>query len=346
MSVLAVMTSYVNARYGTLPDSVMGAPEFDTTNGGTGTSNEYDNTYVRGSIHGVNTKTQPILDLGANYSEFWLHYEVYNQGTVNSARPSVEFLSAAFQRQYTLLGVSGGATYHFYRSTANVSYDTRIGTGQITYTSSRKYAMDIHVKNHGSTGIFDVYVDGVLVSSFSGNTSTNGDSAVRYIRFRSATNNNTLQFSQVVAATVPTVGWKVQELPPLTGTQEFTGWTGTFSDCDDAGYTAAKADSIFANADSTTESFVVADVVAAASSMIVQAVAVSARVLATPDTAVETFVPGLSISSTFYEGGDYSVDPLDGEKVIQKIWDAHPNTGSGWTQSDVNALQIGVRAKT
>lgn len=342
MSVLALMTSWANIKLGTTPGSVIGI-DFDTGGGGT----EFDSSYARGTIIASNNSEEPILDLRADYSEFWLHFEVYTVGNISgNGIVALSMYSAAGEMQYALLGTSTGGQYQFFRSTGNVSFNTQIGSGSVTLAVSTRHIIDIHVKNHSSSGVFDVYVNGSLLSSFSGDTSTNGANAVRYIRFRTASGNNDWQLSQVVAADVPTIGWKVQELPPLTGTQHFNQWTGTFSDCDDFILNYAKADSIYSNVNGDTESFVVADVPAAAASMFVVAVALSARVLSTPGSSVNTFTPGLSISSTFYEGGDFASAPDDGETIVQSIWHTNPATSSGWTQSDVNAMQIGVRAKT
>lgn len=351
MTVLALMTSYVNTAVSSpsmLANNVgtVGL-DFNTSGGGTGSSSDFDNTYARGIILGRANSAEPVLDLGADYDEFWLHFDVYATGAIAAnGSTALSFYSEDGEWQYAWLGTATGSQYQFFKSTNNTSFNVRMGTGQFTLAINTRSVIDIHVKNDAVDGIFDVYVNGSIVSSFSGDTSTNGANAVRYIRFRTATANNSWDISQVIAADVPTIGWKVQELPPLTGTQEFNQWTGTFSDCDDFDLSMTKADSLYTNVNNNTESFVVADVPAGAASMFVVAVALSARVMTTLGSSVETFTPGLSVGGTFYEGDDYPVVPEDGEQSVRYIWHTNPATSSGWTQSDVNSMQIGVRAKT
>lgn len=341
MTVLALMTSYANVKLGLTPGSTVGIA-FDEVG-----ASEFDSAYARGTILASSSTEEPILDLLANYSEFWLHFEVYAVGNLSAnGGTGLSFYSAAGELQYAFMGTATGGQMHFYKSTNNTTFNTRMGTGDVIFAPSARHVVDVQVKNAASGGIFNVFLNGTLTASFSGDTSTNGANAVRYIRFRTPTINNTWQISQVVAADMPTVGWKVQELWPVTGTQTFNQWTGTFSDCDDFGLNFAKADSIYANTNGFTESFVVNDVPAGASNMFVAAVAISARAVTAVGSAVQTFTPGVEVGGVFYEGGDYVITPTDGEQIIQTIFHQNPATASGWTQSNVNAMQIGVRAKT
>lgn len=348
MTVLAVVTSWSNVKMAVIPGGVaVAAISMNQDSGGTGLSNDFDNTFARGVFLASLGSSEPILDLRDDYDDFWIHFENNNSGTISgNGNVGLSFYSEAGELQYAWVGTSTGGQYHLYKSTNNSTFNVRLGTDQFVLGSTDRITIDVHTKNDATDGVFDVFVNGSLVASYHGDTTTNGANAVRYVRFRTQSGNNDWEISQVIAADQSTIGWKVQDLAPLTGTQAFSQWTGTFSDCDDFAVSPSKADSIYANVDGHTESFVVNDVVSGAASMFVVAVAVSARTVTAPGSAVETFTPGLSVGGTFYEGGDFTSAPEDGEQVVQSIWHTNPATASGWTQSDVNSMQIGVRAKT
>lgn len=343
MTVYATLTDHTNALWN-IPgfDAAYGVLPLYSTN-----ALHYDVNFVRCAVGCSNSESCPILDIGANLSEFWVHFDLYlPNNLVTAGLAMVEMWSQSKTLQLGLVENAVGITYDIRRSTNGTSFAAAFAGTFVVSTAVRK-TVDIYVKIHASLGEIRAYVDGTLVYTFTGDTSTNGDNAVRYLLFRGGRVGNARYISQVVVTDVPTMGWKVQSLAPVTGAQEFSAWTGTYDLIDD--FTGTSQDSVYTNTADAVVSFPLTDVssTASGSGMIVQAVFGYGRFLTETGATPQDVELGLSMSSTFYPvGGTRTVGEGNGEILLSQRFTTNPSNGSGWTYSDVNAAQVAFKAKT
>lgn len=343
MTVLAVASNHANTRWGIASPSLAmngPVPAYATT-----TAAAYDSTYADGYITADRGESEFLLDMGSNQSEFWLHFECYAASTQTNAGVSlIEFYSAAGTLQFAFTEKSGANTnFEAKKSTDGTSLGSALGTSAFVVPAMTRTAYDIHIKVHAPTGKIEVFSGGVLELTYSGDTSTNGDNAVRYIVFKNEDAVTAKHFSQVVAATTSTIGWKVQDVRPLTGTQDFNQWTGAYSDVDDFGYDRDKVTTIYTDTANNVMTFPTENTAAGAASMSIQAVVVSARAFTENGASADNLQLGVSISGTFYPSSTFTVGENNGEILCQYVLSNNP-AGGGWNHAAVDALQIGVKA--
>jgi len=341
MTVLAVATDHTNVVWGvpTVYQSYS-YPDYFFSSSAT---DRYDQNVARNAIQIQSTLSEPSIDLGAEYSEFWLHFSFdYNLTVVTAGLSLIDTYDASGNLQIGIVENATGPIDDVRKSTNGTTYGTTFA-GTLTTSSATRVTWDIHYKIHASLGEIHIYQDGTLAYTFTGDTSTNGSNAIRYVRFTGG-RATTKYVSEIVAATESTVGWKVSNLAPITGTQDFSAWTGDYSYIDEYNY--QEDGSVFANTADATSSFAIDDLDASLAGMVVKAVVACARVLSTPGATTPNIDVGLSISSTFYSGGTTTLDPLDGATRVVNIFETNPATATAFTQSDVNGLQLALRAKT
>lgn len=341
MTVLAVCTDHTNVFWaipGVLPGT---QPDFYSTTSGT---DFYNKTVARNAVVVRTGVTEPIMDLGAEYSEFWLHFELdYSNMSVTANAPIIDTYDASGNLQIGVVETGTSWVADVRKSTNGTTYGTTLSGGTFTISTVTRVTWDIHYKIHASAGEVHVYLDGVLVYTFIGDTSTNGSNAIRYVKFTGG-RSIVKYLSQGVAATEQTVGWVVSNLAPATGTQDFSAWTGDYSVIDEHNHTGV--DSAYANTSDATSSYVIDDLDVSLSGMVVKAVVACARCLPTTGATTPNIDVGLSISSTFYTGGTSTLSATGGEVPVQNVFDTNPATASAFTQTEVNNLQLALRAKT
>lgn len=337
MTVLAVMTSLCNTRSGSVKANSRGTHIQMSSAGGT-----YETDYGSGSIIVQKQVSEPYLDLLSNKTDFWLHFDLYAETTGSTASDFIEFRSNGGTLQI-LVSLTGSFAFDFQKSTNGTSGAGSLSGTSFTMTPSTRHTFDMHIKL-GVSGEIKLYKDGSLEFTYSGDLTTNGDQAIRYVTWRGTTvASHNIYLSQVVADTGSTVGFKVFSGYPIN-TDTFTDWTGSW---------VGKANQNFNEEAAGTYSNVVGDKVSwtgqnlpvAASSMAVRAVVNSARAYVTPGATPQSIAPGLRFSSTNYEGDTFTLDENLGVQYCQHIWNQNPQTGLQWTYSDANSAAFTYIAK-
>lgn len=343
MTIYYVGTSYANMEF-------IGTPQIPIS-GGTypnvvsTSASHYNTNLLRAYAATLATDSELVIDLGTSLSDLWVHFDYYeNTAGTTSGTAMATFFDASGDLLHGVVGTGSASQYNLQYSTNGTSFAATYASTTHTITATTRVDVDIHLKIHGTTGIFEVYRAGVQVAIFSGDTLANSDNTVRFIRLRAPSSTFSRSFSGIVVADVSTVGWRVQELAPAAGTQDYSDWTGTYTEIDDAVYVVAKGDSIYSNVVGDEETYPLPDVHASVNTMVPQAVVVCARAMATPDATPQNIELGLSVGGVFYSSGSKTVGHLQGERRIQHIWSTNPSTSSAWSISDVNALQAGFRA--
>lgn len=292
---------------------------------------------------------EQIIDLGTGLTDVWLHFRLYTTTAATSTDiSSVAFFDASGNLLHGVVSTGSSNQYNLRESSNGTTFtSTYSGTTFTANASAGGIDVDVHLKIDGTTGVFEFFLAGSLLASFSGDTLANGANAVRYIRLRSATTIGFARLSQIIVADVSTIGWRVMDAIPETGSQDFSAWVGAYTEVDDWEWIVGKTDSIYSNSGGQVESYPVRNPHSSLSTMVPAAVVVSARAFVTPDAAVSGVDLGLSVGGTFYAGGSTETLAIeDGEVAIQRIFAANPVTSSGWTTTDINNLQVAVRSVT
>lgn len=348
MTILALAWDYTSQRYGV-----------DGINSGAGlgedggvSSPTIDTDYTETIAQANRGFFDHYIDLGSNQTSFWLHFDLYRPTQSSNTRATlIEFWSESKTLQYTLESMTTGATNHaFYKSTNGTSGDTQIGSS-LSFTQDARHQIDIWI-NVGSSGDVEVWVDGTKSSAidFSGDTTTNGDNAIRYITFRSRVKNETTCYSQIIASTQKTVGWKLCYLRSTTTTgSPFTQWSGSstalFPAVDTASPTGAAYQGFNTASNDQTHMFATRDIPAAAAGMVVKAVAVAGTFNVSHDSTPQNVRLCVYTSSTLYESATQTIGYGNGDVWAMNIWETNPNTGNAWSQAEVNAAFYGAKSK-
>jgi len=222
---------------------------------------------------------------------------------------------------------------------------TQLSDG-LFFVAGETHRLDIHWDIANSGGVFEAYIDGTLISSFSGDTLLAGFTQIDRFQLLSSSATSSIGtydvfYSEVIVATVETIGWRLSTLAP-DGTGNSTTWTGDNTDVDDEGAN----DGTFVSSDTAdeVEQFTVSDLSATASALDVEAVVVAAR-----HRHGETGPQNLQLSvrtgtSDFFGSNISGVDV--GFNPGVEIFDQNPDTVADWTTGEVDALEIGVKSIT
>lgn len=273
-------------------------------------------------------------------TSFWLHFYAYQEGLPASAADAIVIMnSAGTEGEYkVIMNTDGSWTFQKFKS---ASWST-IGstTAAVAVINNSAAAFDFQIVRHITTGTFNVFKDGVSIFSFSGDTDT--DSVPASVKFTgTTTNTRELNISQVIVADESTVGWKLQTLYP-DGNGANTSWTGDYTAVDEAVY--ASGDFIETNTLNNIETYTAANINAAYSSYNVKAVVVAARASNDSGSAINDLQMVVRTSATNYTSSNVGLTKDGQEYSVQAVWNTNPNTASAWTQSEVNALEVGVKA--
>jgi hypothetical protein len=308
------------------------------------TSSYFQSAYSRGSIKIVGTSYAGTAF--NSQTELWVHDTVAFGVTVQPATSSsrifrlVNSSSVECVKLTTLSGVP------------EINSVFRVGYwngSSFTYLNSpfvpsqnTTYDIDLHVRIASFGGVVEFYIDGVLVSSFSGDTSAIG-SGITKVELSSKNEDNTsyhTHHSQLIISTSTTLGMKVATLS-VSGAGATSEWTGLYTDVSETVLSDINFISDNTNGDIST--YAVTDV-PAGGNFNVGAIVVSARA-ERGVTGVQNLELGVRSG-----GANYWGSPVTGLTTAfgpaQSILTTDPATGLPWTVANANAVEIGVQALT
>lgn len=302
----------------------------------TATAGSFDATMSRGAIR--------VAGLGAAYARktfspqtsVWIH-----------ARCSIGIGSSFFNiinsSGTTVFRVStshttGYANYNYKPEYYNGSSWITMGDSAVVPSSSVGIDFDVKINIATFGGAIDVYMDGVLMFSFSGNTSFLG-SGISEFRMFSPDGSN-VWFSQTIISTTITVGMKVATLS-ISGAGTTSQWVGSYTDINETVLSDTTFISDNTNGDIST--YQVTDV-PTGGNFNVGAIIVSARA-ERGATGVQNLELGVRSGGANHWGSPVS-GLITAFGPFQEIMTTDPATGLPWTISGANAVEIGVQALT
>ena len=223
--------------------------------------------------------------------------------------------------------------------------DTDVATGtKLILTNTITYRIEVYFKMDDSVGRVIVKVDDIIDIDFTGDTKPGADADFDRLGLGTVFGANGY-FDDVV---LDDSGWvgitEIVGLKP-SGAGNSTQWSpsaGSNYQCvDEVPYN--DADYVSETVAAQKDLFAIEDL--ASTPDAIKCVTVTGRVVkdGSPTPANVRLVT--RTESTDYNGDDEAV-PLNNPKFINKMWEINPNTTSAWTESDINALEIGIESRT
>jgi len=288
---------------------------------------------IDGASHIKSNSANAIKNLPVALSEVWvaLRYKTESVGY-----GSLNFFE--FRNGSTVVGTIQ-LNYNVFRVLRGSS--TVLATGTTIIVANQTLLLEARFKPADSGGVFQFKVNGVLDIDFSGDT-TDGPTTIDNIRIVSPNGNVFMNFDNIVVDDAEFPGnTKIRALRP-NGAGNSTQWTpsgGNNWDCVDE-VPASDSDYVATNTLDVVDLYSASDLPAEAYS--VKCVQVQARAYkeGTPD------VQNLQLACRTHDTNYFSSNKAltTSAKSHAQIWQTNPNTAEPWTISEVNAMEIGVKA--
>lgn len=320
---------------------------FNVTTAGT-----FDSNFARGGIGmgGYGWAEAIFRDESgavAPQTEFWVHMDIV-PGTLGASTVAPYFVlvdSATGQVAFQF-DCDGSAGTHNFEYWNGASF-TEL-TPDDTLVASTRYSLDFYVKIDNVNGALRYYRDGVLIQTFSGDTLHSGFTSIDTLVLFCPNNETgssgatSTKYSQVIVSTQDTRGWKLATLNP-TALGTTSQWTGVNADISDAVIVDENTFlSSIANGDISTHT--AADLSALAS--VYQPIAVVVAARARKDsTGPQNLYLGVRTNSA--DNFPSAVTGLESAlRGFRRVMHVNPVTGNRWFVSEINAIEIGVKAVT
>lgn len=206
--------------------------------------------------------------------------------------------------------------------------------------SATLHKIDVRV-NYDGTGSVDVYVDGLLWVSYSGDVTTNSATSLSGLVLGSSSSSGSavVYWSEVICASDDTRHMSLVTLPPAANGNTFA-WTNSFASVDEV--TINDADLCASDtADQVMETTVTSSGITGTPA--IRAVAVSARAMkgASGPTQIQMAV---RTGGTDYFSATKALDTSFGR--VSNIWETNPNTSAPWVYTQPAAVGFNIGAKS
>lgn len=304
----------------------LSASSFETTTGTT----EFDPTYARASYFSEHSAALSRTFAFAGQTSGYIRFHF--AGVCGAASPVYPVVLAdASNVSWVRFGLDPGGTQvrlEYYTGTAWVV------AGVATVAGANFF--DIYWLGGSASGRVQLFAANSLVVD-SGVVSTSAMQAITHLNLSGANPNQSLM-SEIIGATVPTIGWRLATLYP-TGNGANTAWVGDYTAVDEITYSDADFISSASNGD--IETYTMSD--PTLSTNLVKGVGVAARAKCDA-TGPQNLQHVVRVGSTNYPSASHALNV--GYDSYVSIWETSPATSTTWTSTEINALEAGVKAIT
>jgi len=283
-------------------------------------------------------------------TEGWAHFRAhFGSLSANSTLQVVEFVDSGTGQtvfQLDVDGVVSSVIGQFNLEYWNGAAFTEILATEYGLFGGIQYTFDFHWDIDNAAGVFEWYVDGVLVAQFSGDTLNTGYTQIDRMVLQCANSSgsgsgNGTTFSEIIVATTDTRGMRVHAADP-TANGTNTAWTNDVTAVDEGN--VDDTDFIESGVANDVETFAVRDLSAVADNFTVKAVVVNARALR-DTTGPQNMELVVRSGTTDYLSGNVS-GLTTAFAPFSYIWADDPDTAAPWTTGGVNAMEVGVKSIT
>lgn len=275
--------------------------------------------------------------LTAAVSDFWFTARFFNEA-VFGTQDWLVFLDGSTRRLLIKLDASGHiiiATRDATPTTTTLATSTLVLGLGVT-----PHKLDVQV-SYGASGSVNVYVDGVLWVSYSGDVTTNSATTLSGFVLGSTSGNGSavVYWSEIVCGTADTRHMSVITLPPAANGNTFA-WSNTYASVDET--TINDADlCASSSANDVMQTTVTSSGITGTPA--IRAVAVSARAMkgASGPTQIQMNV---RTGGSDYFSGTLALETSFGR--VSNIWETNPNTTAAWLYTAPTAVGFNIGAKS
>lgn len=275
-------------------------------------------------------------------TEFWFHgnVNVLATLTLNTVVWSARSRANSDTDQFRLIYSSSPNTFQFQRN--NSGSFVSLGSA-FTIGLNALRTWDIRCKIDGSAGEFEFYVDGSLVASFTGaalQTQHNIVDSFSMTTSGGGGDGGGTLWSEMVVADESTIGWRVKTIV-ATGAGNHTDFSNTFAAIDES-TTIDLADFAASNTTNHVSTYAMSNINAGDYGREIKAVVVTSILQKSADSTPTDAQVAVRSGGTTATSASLSLNV--GRTDVQTIFATNPVTSSTWAASDVDAVEIGVKA--
>lgn len=275
-----------------------------------------------------------------SFTSIWATYRLYHNNNGTTANfPLFVFTSGNAIKRLGIVGTGGTNNKLSIGKISAANVYTTLATEQGEYVLGL-FKYDIQIINYGVNGTVNLYRNNVLIISFTGDLTTDGNTSLDGIRLGSPHENDAHYFSEIIVATSPTANLGVVAMEPILNGNLYN-FTGSFADVDET--ILSDTDIITASNNNDTAQFRV-ETSRLGTFNHIAGVCVSTRVssgngLSNIQLGVRT--GGVDAWTSNIPVGGFL-------QTVEKIFELNPNTGQQFTASEITSVgyNIGLRATT
>lgn len=296
------------------------------------------------------TKTQQFI--GGAITTGWMSTQfIWGTSSGGSTQTSKRFAGfGQFSSSNSLVvgtdtSTSNKFALHKYNGTTLTQLASESGTSLVNFNL---YRIDMQVINYGASATVNVYLNGVLIITFTGDVTVSGMSNMDCLVFGPGSNTSTqsVVVSEAMVTTDDVRSYIGLQTLALTGAGTTTNWSNnTFSNINGTSY--SDANPIYSNTNSQVQEYNITDPISPGSFTyvgVVQAVRAAKSITAPSVTKI-----GLG-----YLNVNQSLGPSYGSNITlttvptcyEQIDLVDPTTGVAFVQADMTAEQLAVKAVT
>lgn len=203
--------------------------------------------------------------------------------------------------------------------------------------------IDIQVVNYGATALVNVYVDGVLLIEFSGDTRVTGVTDLDEVVIPSAGfSSSRPQVSEVIVADEDTRALPGLVSLALTGDGTTTDWTGDYSTINQT--TISDTTPNYTDTTALDQQFNWTNL--PSGSFVIKAVKIAARMAKSATPSVTQVKIGYNHGGTPGFGTGATKAVTTAYETYEQLDSLNPVTSADWAQADMNALQVDLQSLT
>lgn len=215
-----------------------------------------------------------------------------------------------------------------------------LATGSIQFEPSVLYKIDVQVISYGASGTVNVYVDGLLWVTYTGDLTTDGATSLSGLVFGNLAVNATHHWSEMICSDEDTRPMSLVTLPPAADGNTFA-WTNSYTAIDEI--TTDDTDlSASGTADQLAQTTVTSSGIVGTPAIL--AVAVNARAMRGA-TGPQNLQLNVRTASTDYFSSNVGLTTTFAK--TSNVWATNPNTAAAWTYTDITgSFNVGVKSIT
>jgi hypothetical protein len=317
----------------------------------TGDVTGYSGSGNRACIAGVNRASIAVGGEGfaiarwTPLTEGWVHF-VLGANDLNSGSP------VFIRDMWKLRDVNNSELVRIdtQATTTTMKYWTPVGSGTFGASAGSGYsnqAFDIFYKIHATEGRVDIFRNGALVASHTGDTQPSAATTFDHMLLQqpdALADTYDIYYSNILVSDLPTINAQVYTLPAVAGTVN-TFETGTVLDIDEVG--ASDADFVSTTTDGTE--------IAVDTSVTLPALTAPSywagvtqvfRANYNAGAAVTNITPYLNSTAITSTTLGTQVALTVGPVGYHQVWEQDPSDSSAWDETKINNYEFGYRADT